>query len=156
MQCLLGNEQDLAAHAHGLKQLVDDCEIRLSDSPVCIFATLFACSYLSAALLDVAPRLKPPQLGDGSQLSEEAQDALQSAQSGQSPMAHRLFGEYKDFVGPALLEIAVKQQVVIDFHYICSRGEYEPTSADIQHIYGQAMSVEYQLTALRADLSLTP
>lgn len=132
---------------------MDCCEIRVSDRPVCIFATLFACIYPRVALLDVAPRLEPPLLGDGSQLSETAQDAMQCVQSGPSPIAHRLFGQYKDFPRPALLEVAVKQQMVIDFHYI---WEYEPTSADVQYINGQVMSVEYRLTTLRADESLTP
>lgn len=148
MQCLLGNEADLEAHIAGLKQLVDDFDIQLVDSPLCIFATLFACSYLGAALLDVAPSLKPIQFSDPNQLSEKAQTALHGVLNGPSPMAPRLLGKYADFLGPALLEVATEQRTVMHFRCIGGRGVYDPSPADVQYIYGQEISVEYQLTAL--------
>lgn len=71
-------------------------------------------------------------------------------------MAPRLFTKYTDFLGPALLHVATKQRTVMHFRCICSRGDYSPTPTDMQYIYGLEMSVEYHLTVLRADESLTP
>ena len=71
-------------------------------------------------------------------------------------MAPRLFTKYTDFLGPALLEVAIRQRVVMHFRCVCGRGVLNPTPKDTMFIYGQEMAVEYQLTALRADDSLTP
>ncbi|KAK4499094.1 hypothetical protein PRZ48_009606 [Zasmidium cellare] len=155
-QCLLGNEADLEAHIAGLNQLVDDAEIHLFDRPLCIFATLFACSYLGAALLVIAPSLKPMQSSDPKGLSEGARTALQAVLDGSSSMAPRLFEKYAGFLGPALLEVAIEQRTVMHLRYLWERSVYDPSPADVQYIYGQGLSAECQLTALQADMTLTP
>lgn len=126
------------------------------DGPLCILSTLFACSHLGAALLDVAPGLKPLDLGGPRRLSAAAQAAMNHVWEGPRVVASHLFTKHAEFLGPALLEVALKQRAVMHFRFLVGRGVYEPSPADMQYIYCQQMSVEYQLTALRADRSLSP